>query len=225
MLSSSVLQAVATTIVNANILPINTPVQMTPDERPFPFSGQNVVTVFLDDFFNPEPNKDNRSYLQTIKVCITKRVGEYPTDRLYKILYTNELTSLSAITNLITILLDKNTLLSNLIVSTVSTSVNTLLTRINTQELNIDTPLTNEQIILRSMLQNYQIIEPIRVAAVGMQPIPRNDEFFRTYDSKKAVEKELLNDTIEPVGFSLTITLTGPRIMLPQACLSEADLV
>ena len=86
MLLSSVLISVKSYLEDSGLLEgygnQSFPIQITPDERPFAISGDNVITLYGDEVIKLNPTTQQRAYQVSFSLCVTKRTTVSPHDRL-----------------------------------------------------------------------------------------------------------------------------------------------
>lgn len=207
MFLSSVLESLKETLINSNRFTEST-VEVTIDDKPLPTTGSISTTIYGSQCIRSS-GKDNRIYQFNSEICITFRSGYAGRTKLSDIN-----TSLSTLSDYSILLIDSSNILLSKIVSKVNTVKGAILTGFSTQ---ID-PLTDEEKLIRSSLEGTTVIGPMRALGYTGKFIPRNDEFFTAFDTKRVTPGEFRNDTLEPAGYSSIITVSGPIIALGSAC-------
>lgn len=208
MFLSSVLQVFKTVLSDTHALREYT-VQITPDERPFPHSGERTITLYGSEFIRSS-TKDSREYQSSIKLSVNSRVTYAPRDRQKDIIYLNTLKSISNTCDIILSILDSN----NSILGLINTQVNTTRTEVIT-DLD-DSP--NDETSYINMINNTSVIGPMRVLGYTAQPIPRFDDFFTGYSEKRDVPFQEGNSRITESGYSMVVTVQGPKTIFPLNC-------
>lgn len=186
-------------------------VQLTSDDRPFAYSGMNIVTIYPTSLIR-EDLKQSKKYYFNFNVTVTVRTKYTSHDREYLPLYQRAVSSLSTISELITYLLDgNNTLLSN-----ISTAVNTQISAINTYIDALPTDSSGIKEKFTTSMGSAQIISPIWVESVDATPIPRYADFFTALNTKDFSNS--IDSGIQPSGWSMTVRVRGPNFIAPILC-------
>jgi hypothetical protein len=188
--------------------------QITPDERPFAYSGSNVVTLFSEDMLPVDIKKQSREYYCNFSMCVTRRVTFAPHDRQYNPLYLDYFKSLSSMSELLSLCIDNNTSIQSSINSSILNSISTMITTI--ELVSIGNEEINDNI--GNMLNGTTSIEPIKLISLTTRPIPRNDDFFTAYSTKRSTTPSVEDDRIVVSGYSMLATFRGPKIIVPPFC-------
>lgn len=194
----------------------NVQVQLTPDERPFPFSGQQIVTLFLSEFTRTDL-KDTRRYDLSTTICITQRTPVAPHNKVSELLYSRNTYSLSVLSELILTLIDSNNNILDSIRLGVSSSVNQIINNFEDSSREGEYPTSIELDILQQILES-EVITPIRAVAISSIPIPRFAEFFTAYDQKNDYPDPTGQGRIVEAGYSMLVSVRGPSFILPVRC-------
>ena len=59
------------------------PIQITPDERPFPITGDGVITLHGEQITRVNPDHQFKMYVVNFGVTVTRRTTRTPHDRNY----------------------------------------------------------------------------------------------------------------------------------------------
>lgn len=221
MILSSTLLALKTYIEESGILTYSErepyQIQLTPDERPFAYSGENIITLFGNELIRNEPTKDQRSFDLNFTLCVTRRVTSTPRDRQYNDLYLDSFISLSQMSELLTYTIDSNNILN----STVRTAIEGTRDTLSTALMNLGEGSSGSDGLTDSIADNLDgadIIGTFKVLTIQARPIPRDDDFFTAYSTKRSRNYPLDNERIVVSGYSMLITVKGPTIILPPFC-------
>ena len=185
-------------------------IQITPDEKPFAYTGEKVITLYGDEISRVDPMKEIRQYFSSFKLCVSYKTTSTPTDRQYGNLYTSYYNSLSTISTLLLSILDSN----NTLLSSIVTSINNTVNRL---EREFSGPTVEEQQLLNS-LGNIGAIGPLIGLGYTAQPIPRYDDFFTSYNTKREVIPSAGDNRLVPYGYSMIVSIKGPFLILPKVC-------
>lgn len=218
MLLSNTLQAVQNLLVDSSFFKVDPDskyeIQVTPDERPFAYTGDNVVTIYGETIVRNSPEIENKRFDLTFSACVTKRVLKIPHDRQYEILYYDTLSSLSLIGELLLNFIDSNnSLLSSINSSIINQRNNTITILDNIDELGSE----GVREYLSNSLLGAGVIGPIRGLQLTAKPIPRFADFFTAYSTRNRVQ-DPENTPLQPSGFSMIVTFKGPSIVLKTPC-------
>lgn len=189
-------------------------VQITPDERPFPYSGENIITIYPTLFSRENLLNDQRKFNISCNICVTRRVGSVPHDRQFNPLYLDTFVSLSKISEILAYSIDlNNTLLNNITTNIITIKDNLVSTLVDKDP---DTSGLEDQLGLN--LDTIELIGPIKISSIQAAPIPRFDDFFTAYNTKKDYDRPFENNRIQPSGYSMMIQIQGPSGILAPYC-------
>ncbi len=192
-------------------------VQITPDDRPFASSGSKTITIYGKEIFR-RSTKQAADYQVLIEMSINRKCGQFPYDRSKVLTYLEEISALSTVSSILTTLIDNNNILYSNIVSSISSSKNSVIASINSLENLPDRPLTDAENSLLFSIENAQVLTPILAMGYSASPIPRFDQFFTAFNTKKAVEQVVESDRIQESGWSMKVAFQGPIILLRTPC-------
>lgn len=190
MLAATVLTIVRDTLKNSALSTLIDPevIQVTPDEKPWPMTGEWFVCVHASSLTNPAPLTSQAKYRKLdYNVTVVKRTRVTPNDRLGETVYLDLQTSMATLLSAIIEIIDSNITIHADIRSLYETNVTRL-----------------DNTLLTNLLQGYQLITPFsKLLIADMMPIPKFNEFFNA-----STDQETYSD--RPAGHTMTARFTGP---------------
>jgi hypothetical protein len=187
-------------------------VQITPDEKPFPSSGDKTITIHGSEVFR-KSQKMAAEYVLTTHISINRKMGNLPNDRQRLACYLEEVTALSSVGSILTLLIDNSIILYSNIVSSIENSKTSIVNQIS-----LSTPPSPASTSLSDLVANLTVLQPILVSGFSGTPIPRFDEFFHAFNTKRGVEIPFGNDRIQESGWSMKLAFQGPNMVLKTPC-------
>ena len=185
--------------------------QITSEEKPFPTSGERIVTAYPLRLTRESLKDQQLKLIPEVELCLTRRtkVPDYPNQKT--VLYNQVPTSLVSLTEILGIALDSNNTLTNLIRSSIISNKNTLKTL-------LESSTEDNSIAFAAQIDSVGVIGVVKTAELIVRPIERQDSFFSAFNTKRATNLELANDRVNPSGYSTKIRLRCPEILINIPC-------
>lgn len=186
-------------------------VQITSEEKPFPISGQSVITLYPVRIVRESLKDQQFKFIPEVELCLTKRIKIAPRDNQENPLYSSIPNSLVSLTEILWLLLDSNNFLTNLINNNIISNKSSVVSL-------LESSTESSSLTVAAAIDTLQTLEVTKVVELITKPIPRDDRFFSAFNTKREVLPQFTNDSINPAGYSTKIRLKCPAVMMKIPC-------